>query len=92
MPTKLDMIGVFVTDLPRMSVYRDALGFAIDWDGQGPYAEFKDAGVRFSMYERAQLPELLGQGQRLSQRAERHLRARHRPAPCWLMPTRPSLV
>lgn len=62
MPTKIDMIGIFVGDLPRMvTFYRDVLGFKIDWDGQGPYAEFQHEGVRFSMYERAQLPELLGQ-------------------------------
>ena len=28
---------------------------------QGPYAEFNNEGVRFSMYERAQLPKILGQ-------------------------------
>lgn len=62
MASKIDMIGIFVSDLPRMvAFYRDVLGFAIDWDGQGPYAEFKHEGVRFSMYERAQLPGLLGQ-------------------------------
>jgi catechol 2,3-dioxygenase-like lactoylglutathione lyase family enzyme len=62
MPTKIDMIGIFVSDLPRMvAFYRDVLGFATDWDGQGPYAEFQHEGVRFSMYERAQLPGLLGQ-------------------------------
>ena len=62
MGTRLDMIGIFVKDLPSMvAFYRDLLGFEIDWDGAGPYAEFKNEGVRFSMYERAQLPELLGQ-------------------------------
>jgi lactoylglutathione lyase len=62
MKTRLDMIGIFVRDLPRMvSFYRDVLGFQIDWDGKGPYAEFKNDGVRFSMYERSQLPGLLGQ-------------------------------
>ncbi len=62
MATKIDMIGIFVNDLPRMvAFYRDVLGFATEWDGQGPYAEFKHEGVRFSMYERAQLPGLLGQ-------------------------------
>jgi lactoylglutathione lyase len=61
MGTKLDMIGVFVQDLRQMVFfYRDVLGFEIDWDGAGPYAEFKHEGIRFSMYERAQLPELLG--------------------------------
>ncbi len=62
MATRIDMIGIFVSDLPRMvAFYRDVLGFATDWDGQGPYAEFQHDGVRFSMYERAQLLGLLGQ-------------------------------
>lgn len=62
MGTRWDMIGIFVRDLPGMVVfYRDVLGFEIDWDGKGPYAEFKHAGIRFSMYERSQLPALLGQ-------------------------------
>lgn len=62
MPARIDMLGIFVKDLKSMvAFYRDVLGFTIDWDGNGPYAEFKHDGVRFSMYERAQLPELLGQ-------------------------------
>ena len=61
MGTRIDMIGIFVRDLRRMvAFYRDILGFEIDWDGNGPYAEFDNQGVRFSMYERTQLPELLG--------------------------------
>ncbi len=61
MPTRIDMIGLFPEDLPKMvAFYRDVLGFAIDWDGQGPYAEFKNDGVRFAMYERKQLPGLMG--------------------------------
>lgn len=62
MSAQIDMIGIFVNDLQKMvPFYRDVLGFEIDWDGKGPYAEFKHKGVRFSMYERAQLPGLLGQ-------------------------------
>ena len=62
MGTRIDMIGLFVKNLQSMVVfYRDILGFETDWDGSGPYAEFKQEGVRFSMYERAQLPALLGQ-------------------------------
>jgi catechol 2,3-dioxygenase-like lactoylglutathione lyase family enzyme len=62
MGTRIDMIGIFVTDLQRMvTFYRDVLGFEIEWDGKGPYAEFRNEGVRFSMYERAQLPKILGQ-------------------------------
>src|SRR3989337_4528589 len=62
MSTRFDMIGIFVADLPKMvAFYRDALGLAIDWDGQGPYAEFKHEGIRLSMFERKELPKLLGQ-------------------------------
>jgi len=62
MATRFDMIGVFVEDLAGMvAFYRDVLGVAIEWDGQGPYAEFKHEGIRFSMYERKLLPGLLGQ-------------------------------
>ena len=62
MNTHFDMIGIFVKDLPGMvNFYQNVLGLEIDWDGEGPYAEFKHAGIRFSMYERSQLPGLLGQ-------------------------------
>jgi len=62
MAVQIDMIGIFTTDLTKMvSFYRDVLGFSIEWDGQGPYAKFQNEGVRFSMYERNMLPELLGQ-------------------------------
>ncbi len=67
MSSRIDMIGLFTSDLAKMvAFYRDILGFAIEWDGQGPYAEFKNDGVRFAMYERAQLPGLLGQTPSLS--------------------------
>jgi lactoylglutathione lyase len=62
MGIRLDLIGIYVSDLPRMvAFYRDVLGFETGWDGTGPYAEFKHEGIRFFMYERAQLPGLLGQ-------------------------------
>jgi lactoylglutathione lyase len=61
MGTRIDMVGVFVADIAAMvTFYRDALGFEIEWDGKGPYAEFKHEGVRFSMYARSELPGLLG--------------------------------
>ena len=61
MGTRIDMIGIFVADIAAMvAFYRDALGFEIEWDGNGPYAEFKHEGVRFSMYSRQALPRLLG--------------------------------
>jgi len=61
MATKFNMIGLFVRDLAGMvAFYRDVLGLEIDWDGQGPYAEFRHEGIRLAMYQRAQLPTLLG--------------------------------
>lgn len=62
MGTRFDMVGIFVNDLQKMvAFYRDGLGLETDWDGQGEYAEFKLEGIRFSMYERRMLPQLLGQ-------------------------------
>jgi len=62
MQTKFDMIGIFVNDLTKMvDFYKKVLGVACTWDGNGPYAEFKHEGIRFSMFERKQLPQLLGQ-------------------------------
>lgn len=61
MSIRFDMIGIFVNDLGKMvAFYRDVLGLQTDWNGDGPYAEFKHDGIRFSMYERSKLPELLG--------------------------------
>lgn len=62
MNIKFDMIGLFVSNLKRMvSFYSKVVGVGIDWDGEGPYAEFKHEGIRFAMFERKMLPELLGQ-------------------------------
>lgn len=62
MSIKFDMIGIFVEDIKKMvKFYNEILGVDIDWDGEGPYAEFKHEGIRFAMYERKQLPKLLGQ-------------------------------
>lgn len=62
MGTRFDMIGLFVGDLHRMvAFYQDVLRLEIVWDGQGPYAEFEHEGIRFAMYERKELPQLLGQ-------------------------------
>jgi lactoylglutathione lyase len=62
MSTRIDLFGIFPENLAAMvAFYRDVLGFAIEWDGQGPYAEFQNDGIRFAMYERKQLPGLFGQ-------------------------------
>lgn len=61
MKTRFDMIGLFVNDLSKMvKFYSEIIGIDIDWDGNGPYAEFKHEGIRFAMYERKMLSELLG--------------------------------
>lgn len=62
MRVKFDLIGLFVKDLNRMvRFYNEIVGIDIQWDGQGPYAEFKHDGIRFAMYERSELSGLLGQ-------------------------------
>ncbi|MFY0608570.1 MAG: VOC family protein [Cyclobacteriaceae bacterium] len=62
MKIKFDMIGIFVSDLANMvRFYQEIVGIDIDWDGKGPFAEFKHEGIRFSMYERKELPNLIGQ-------------------------------
>ncbi len=62
MKIKFDMIGLFVSDLKRsVEFYRDVVGLEIDWTGERPYAEFKHEGIRFSMFERKMLPDLLKQ-------------------------------
>lgn len=62
MKLKFDMIGIFVKNLPLMvQFYEDVIGLKTEWKGVGPYAEFKHEGIRFAMYERQKLPELLGQ-------------------------------
>jgi catechol 2,3-dioxygenase-like lactoylglutathione lyase family enzyme len=59
---KFDLIGIFVDDIHVMvDFYKNVIGVEIDWNGEGPYAEFKHEGIRFSMYARKELPRLLGQ-------------------------------
>lgn len=56
------MIGIFVQDVKRMvKFYQEVVGLETDWDGQGPYVEFKHEGIRFSMFARSELPNILGQ-------------------------------
>lgn len=61
MGVRFDMIGLFVENLQCMvAFYKNVIGIDIEWDGNGPYAEFKHEGIRFAMYERDKLPKLLG--------------------------------
>ena len=62
MKKRFDLVGLFVTDLSKMvDFYRDVIGIHIEWNGEGPYAEFQHEGIRFAMYERRMLPQILGQ-------------------------------
>ena len=62
MKIKFDLIGLFVSNLKNMvHFYNEVIGLAIEWDGKGSYAEFKHEGIRFAMFERKELPKLLGQ-------------------------------
>jgi lactoylglutathione lyase len=62
MKTKFDLISLFVKNIHSMvDFYQDVIGIEIDWDRVGPYAEFKHEGIRFAMYERKELPHILGQ-------------------------------
>lgn len=59
MNARIDMLGIFAGNMQVMvPFYHDILGFETDWDGQTPYAEFKNEGVRFSMYRRKELANL----------------------------------
>ena len=62
MAARFYMVGIFVGDIQKMvDFYQSILGFKINYDGSGPYAEFEHTGIRVSMYERRMLPGLLGQ-------------------------------
>lgn len=61
MGIKLDAISLFVWDLKKMvEFYKNVIGIDIEWDGQGPHAEFKHEGIRLMMYERKELNGYLG--------------------------------
>ncbi|MBC9785073.1 VOC family protein [Heliobacterium chlorum] len=61
MGIRFDAIGIFVGNIKKMvAFYRDVLGLDIDWNEEGPHAEFKHEGIRVMMYERKLLPGYLG--------------------------------
>jgi len=63
MQLRINFIGFFPQDMTKMvAFYRDVLGMKLKGGSEaGPYAEFENEGVRLAMYQRALLPELLGQ-------------------------------
>ena len=62
MTARFDMIGIFVGDIQKMvDFYQNIMGFKINYDGIGPYAEFEHISIRVALYQRRMLPDLLGQ-------------------------------
>ena len=61
MGIRFDMIAIFVNDLQKMvEFYRDVLGVEVKTIGE-PYAIFEHEGIGLAMFERAILPEFLGE-------------------------------
>jgi lactoylglutathione lyase len=57
---RIDYLIFFVADLERsIAFYRDVLGFEFKFSEHG-YAEFALDNLKFGLYERARLPDLIG--------------------------------
>lgn len=60
-PRRIDLLTLFVDDLEKMvSFYRDSMGMETPWNGDEPYAEFRHTGVRFALFPRRSLSEMMG--------------------------------
>lgn len=60
-PRRFDLITVFVDDLPHMvRFYKEALGLHTPWEGDEPYAEFRHEGIRFALFPRQALEQMMG--------------------------------
>lgn len=56
----VDYVILYVDDLERsIAFYRDVVGLSFKLSGAG-YAEFATGGTKFGLYERARLPDLIG--------------------------------
>ena len=59
---RLDYVILYVEDLERsIAFYRDVIGFSLKLRGDG-YAELATENVKFGLFERSKLPELIGRG------------------------------
>ena len=59
---RIDYVIHYVESLGRsVDFYRDILGLAVRVEGDG-YVEFAMENTKFSLFERAKLPELIGRG------------------------------
>lgn len=57
---RIDYVIWFVSSIEKsVAFYRDVLGLQVRLEGDG-YVEFTMDNVRFALFERAQLPELIG--------------------------------
>ena len=57
---RVDYVILYVADLGRsIAFYRDVVGLPFKFEDNG-YAEFATEGTRFSLFERARLPDLVG--------------------------------
>ncbi len=58
---RFQLLTLFVDDLPRMvAFYRDVLGIDTPWEGDEPYAEFRHEGIRFALFPRSALEDMMG--------------------------------
>lgn len=57
---RIDYVIFYVASLERsVAFYRDVIGFDVRIEGDG-YVEFAAENTKFSLFERAKLPELIG--------------------------------
>lgn len=60
-PRRFDLLTLFVEDLHRMvRFYKEALGLHTPWEGEEPYAEFRHEGIRFALFPRRALDDMMG--------------------------------
>jgi lactoylglutathione lyase len=54
-------MGIMISDMQKMvEFYRGVMGFEVEWDGNGPYAQAIIDGFRLMLYARNELPGYLG--------------------------------
>lgn len=57
MPTRLDLLTIMVSDMPRMlAFYQDVLGFTVRRD-RGGWVSLENEGVRLALWERRALSD-----------------------------------
>jgi lactoylglutathione lyase len=60
-PRRFGLLTLYAEDLLRSVVfYRDVLGLPTSWRPGSPYAEFRHEGIRFAIFPRQELDEMMG--------------------------------